>query len=56
MPTKKLNFFQSFLLFEDTFTSFFTDKKSQRSHITEVGLLFLLDDGGDPDPNLDQPL
>ncbi len=43
---KKYYFFQSFLLFEDTFTSFFKDKKSQRSHRTEVALLFLLDDGG----------
>jgi hypothetical protein len=27
--------FFSFLLFEDTFTSFFKDKKSKRSHETE---------------------
>ena len=37
------------LLFEGTFTSFFKDKKSKRSHKTvgiKVFLLFLLDDEG----------
>ncbi len=39
------------LIFEGTFTKFFKDKKSQRSHKTveiKVFLLFLLDDGKDP--------
>jgi hypothetical protein len=49
MPTKK-KIYKCFclLLFEGTFTSFFTDKKSQQRHKTveiKVFLLFLLDDG-----------
>jgi hypothetical protein len=47
--SKKLieKFFFCLILFEDTFTSFFKDKKSQSSHKTvriKVFLLFLLDD------------
>jgi hypothetical protein len=47
---KKLIFKKRFLcllIFESTFTSFFKDKKSKRSHITveiTIFLLFLLDD------------
>ncbi len=41
---KKLILFQKFfslLLFEGTFTSFFKDKKSKRSHQTEGIMVFL---------------
>jgi hypothetical protein len=51
--TSTKNYFFCLLIFEGTFTSFFKDKKSYRSHRT-VGivvyffLLFLLDDKKDP--------
>jgi hypothetical protein len=42
-PTKKLTFYKvfCFLLFEGTFTSYFKDKKSKRSHKT-VGIKVFL--------------
>jgi hypothetical protein len=40
----KTSTFFCLLLFEGTFTSFFKDKKSERSHKTVGILLFLLDD------------
>jgi hypothetical protein len=51
----RLKSFSAYYFFEGTFTSFFKEKKSKRSHNT-VGikvffLLFLLDDP-DPDPYL----
>ncbi len=57
---QKTNFFKKFfctVLFEDTFSSFFKDKKSKRSHKTVDRVVdpysFFTDPDPDPDPELD---